>query len=184
MAERIRQFSMDSALSKQIGEKLDDKIRKLEKRLEKEREKLPKRIAELAAEGRELLEKAGELTGDAARVPEKCLDDVGEHLAEAENRLSNVEYALDQLPRIDAEKTWVRTAVERFDGVWETMSPLNRGRLVKLLVKKVVVDEKKGTVTAILTDLDLPDLEASLNDEDPATGCSPCKIAAQMEATP
>ena len=174
---------MDSALAKQIGEKLDDKIRKLEKRLEKEREKLPKRIAELAAEGRELLEKAGELTRDAARVPEKCLDDVGEHLAEAENRLSNVEYALDQLPRIDAEKTWVTTTVERFDSIWETMSPLNRGRLVKLLVKKVVVDEKKGTVTAVLTDLDLPDLEVDLDDDEPTTGPS-CSKNAQIEATP
>lgn len=75
-----------------------------------ERDKLPRRVAELSAEGRELLEKVGELNGDAARVPEKCLDEVGEHLAEAENRLSNVEYALDQLPRIDAEKTWVKTA--------------------------------------------------------------------------
>ncbi len=184
VAERIRQFSMDSALAKQIGEKLDDKIRKLEKRLEKEREKLPKRIAELAAEGRELLEKAGELTGDAARVPEKCLDDVGEHLAEAENRLSNVEYALDQLPRIDAEKTWVTTTVERFDSIWETMSPLNRGRLVKLLVKKVVVDEKKGTVTAILTDLDLPDLEDGFDDDEHPAGPACSKAAAQMEAIP
>jgi hypothetical protein len=37
---------MDSALVKQIGEKLDDKIRKLEKRFEKKKEKLPKQIAE------------------------------------------------------------------------------------------------------------------------------------------
>ena len=77
-----------------------------------------------------------------------------------------------------------RTAVERFDGVWETMSPLNRGRLVKLLVKKVVVDEKKGTVTAILTDLDLPDLEAGLDDDDSAIGASRSKIAAHMESIP
>ncbi len=184
VAERIRQFSMDKALAKQIGEKLDDKIKKLETRLEKERKELPERIAKLAAEGRELLEKASELTGDAARVPEKCLDEVGEHLAEAENRLSNVEYALDQLPRIDAEKTWVTTAVERFDSIWETMSPLNRGRLVKLLVKKVVVDEEKGSVTAILTDLDLPDLEAGLEGDEPTAGPSCSKIAAQMEAAP
>lgn len=136
---------MDSALAKQIGDKLDSWTTRSESSRSgsKKREKLPKRIAELAAEGRELLEKAGELTGDAARVPEKCLDEVGEQLAEAENRFSNVEYALDQLPCIDAEKTWVTTTVERFDSIWETMSPLNRGRLVKLLVKKVVVDEKR-----------------------------------------
>jgi hypothetical protein len=51
-------------------------------------------------------------------------------------------------------------------------------------VKKVVVDEKKGTVTAILTDLDLPDLEVGLDDDDDSATATSSMIAAQMKATP
>jgi hypothetical protein len=89
----------------------------------------------------------------------------------------------DQLPRIDTEKTWVTTTVERFDSICETMSPLNCRRLVQLLVKKVVVDEKKGTVIAILTDLDIPDLKAGFDDDEHPAVPAYSKVAAQMEAT-
>ncbi len=153
VVDRIRNESIGGALSKQIVKSLETSVENKRQELKIERGELPKQIAKLSDEGRRLVDKVASMNGTAAKLMENRINEVGEQLGQAESRLRQVEWSLMELDRAEAEGKWLAESVEKFDTVWETMTPMNRVRLVSILVKSVTMNEKEDTVTAVLTDL-------------------------------
>jgi len=71
-------------------------------------------------------------------------------------------------------------ALKTFDTVWDVMSPANRMRLIEAVVKKVIVNEPKNEVTAMLNDLGPLERHDGPTDEPHAEHLAPAPTA--MEA--
>lgn len=70
------------------------------------------------------------------------LEQESERLAVLEGSLAEVQRTLKALEEQRAEGEWVARALGDFARVWEVLTPPNRGRLLRALVEKVVVDEQ------------------------------------------
>ena len=126
-----------------------------------ERRALPKQIASLSSEGRNLVETLGTAKGTAHRLLEERIEDIGEQLAVHERRLTEVERALGALDQTEIEVSWVAEALAHFDAAWDAMNLENQGRLVRAIVERVELDEGSGKVIAELVDLDVGEDEAT-----------------------
>lgn len=161
VVDRIREAALGGKLAQKVGKSFQAAIDGKRKSLDIERRDLPQEIAKLSDTGRRLVDKVTEMDGVASKLLEDRINQVGSRLGQAESRLMQVERGLAELDRIEAETKWVTQAIEHFDAVWETMTPMNRIRLVGVLVKSVRINEKDDTVTATLTDICLPEIKVN-----------------------
>ncbi len=112
---------------------------------------MPARIAKLSAEGRRIVEKAGEAKGAASALLDQRIEEAGGELGACEARLARVERDLATLDQVEIEGKWVVQALVEFDSVWDVLTIENRARLVRALVRRVEVDETTGEATAVLS---------------------------------
>ena len=153
---------------------------KRQKDLETEHRGLPAEIARLSAEGRNLVEGLGTARGTALRLLNDRIEEVGDQINRCELRLRTVERSLAELAGAEVEAQWVTDTLARFDEVWDVLTVENQARLVEAVVKKVVVDDINGTVSAELADL-TSDNAAMLGDG-PA-GAPPARDVAPQRET-
>jgi hypothetical protein len=88
-------------------------------------------------------------------------DFLAPELNEAEVQLRDVERKLATLDQAEIDGLWVARMLRDFDQVWDVMTVENRGRLVRALVRRVVVDEDAGTCEVELLDVGHAITEAS-----------------------
>jgi site-specific DNA recombinase len=153
VVERIRNASIDGALARQVAESLKARVETKRNQLNDDRAKLPRRIAKLSDEARQLVDKLANTDGATAILVEDRINQVSEALNQAESRLQQVEKAIHELAGVELEGKWLAESTANFNVVWEAMTPMNRVRLITILVKSVVIDEKTDTVTVEMTDL-------------------------------
>ena len=179
VVERIREAAIDVSLTSGITGELKGLFEGRRKRLQTERRDLPAQIASLSAEGRNLVETLGTVNGVARRLLEERIEKLGEQLGRCETRLYAVQRSLDELRRTEIEASWVADALAHFDDVWDVLTVENQARLVGAVVKMVMVDDVKGTVSAELVDLTGGDMAALL--DDPPDAPTPPDVATQRE---
>lgn len=75
-----------------------------------------------------------------------------QRLAAAERQLNDASRAIDRLETTAAEVKHVLGALRDFTVVWEAMTIMNRGRLLRAVIDRVVVDEPSGRVEIHLVD--------------------------------
>ena len=150
---RIREATADGALARDIATRIDAYAERKRGVLLAERRKLPGEIAALAAEARRLLDTLTSVEPAAQRLVEARLEEVGLAVAGAEARLAEVERALLGLDARQTEGRWVQRTLENFGVVWDVMTPRNRLRLVRGIVRRVEVDEPRGAIHVLLHDL-------------------------------
>jgi len=80
----------------------------------------------LSTKGQRLVESASKMTGQARRLLDDKLEEVGEKLGRKEQRLAEVERRLALLQQAEVEVGWVVTCLKHFDKVWETLTAQNR----------------------------------------------------------
>ncbi|WP_124032902.1 hypothetical protein [Olavius algarvensis spirochete endosymbiont] len=78
------------------------------------------------------------------------------------------------------EASWVADALAHFDDVWDVFTVENQARLVGAVVKRVVVDDVAGKVSAELVDL-TEDVEDLLDEAAQAPDVAPGR---EKEARP
>jgi hypothetical protein len=78
------------------------------------------------------------------------MEDVGRELATAQARLGELEGTLAALEEAEVEGQWVADTLVHFDAVWNAMTLVNRGRLVRAVVREVTVDERTGIASVAL----------------------------------
>ena len=153
MADRLGQLAATSGLAEEVEQELLAKIESLRKTLNRQRRVLPPKIKELKTRGRRMAQQCGETEGAAGSLLEDRIADIGRELDQAQRQLAETERQLAELQQSEVDGRWVTSMLGDFDQVWDVMSLVNRGRLVRALVKKVNVDDAVGSVTVELADL-------------------------------
>ncbi|HEY3445056.1 MAG TPA: recombinase zinc beta ribbon domain-containing protein [Myxococcales bacterium] len=150
---QIRKALADGTLAADVASAVNKRIEAIRGPLLKEREQLPGQIAALSAGGKRLVETASKATGAGQRLLDEKLQETGEKLGKLEQRLWDVQRKLVQLDHAKLEVAWVESCLTSFDKVWDTLTPENRGRLVRAVISRVEVDEKANKVEAFVADL-------------------------------
>ena len=177
---RIREAAMAGDLTVGITDELAMKFQERREELQTERTKLPAAIASLSAEGHKLVETLGTANGTAHRLLEERIEELGAQITHRETRLYQVERALNELRKTEVEASWVADALAHFDDVWDVLTVENQARLVGAVVKRVVVDDVAGKVSAELVDL-TEDVEELLDEAAQAPDVAPGR---EKEARP
>jgi prefoldin subunit 5 len=166
VVSRIREAAMAGDLAPDITDELEAKLRDRREELKTERKELPAAIAGLSAEAHRLVETLGTANGTAHRLLEERIEELGAQIALREQRLHQVERALNELRKTEIEVSWVTDALAHFDDVWDVLTVENQARLVAAVVNEVVVDDVAGTVSAELVDLTAGDLVGLVEGEE------------------
>ena len=153
VVERIRKAASDPSLVEDVTAKLQQKVQGRRHELQTERKALPTAIASLSVEANTLVDSLAGTTGTARRLLEERVEALGQELGRHESRLAEVQRALAALKQTEIEGRWVAETLSRFDDVWDALTPENRVRLVRALVRKVTVDEAENEVSVEMVEL-------------------------------
>jgi site-specific DNA recombinase len=143
--EQIRCVGRDPAL---LHETLAQAHRQEDKRmaeLEAERRVLERDLARWHADMQSLSGQVGGANGDRSVISR--LADLQERIDMAERRLSGVREQMQVVRRQGIDEEEARQALAAFDPVWASLTPLEQGRLVGLLVQQVNYDGGTGKVS-------------------------------------
>jgi site-specific DNA recombinase len=136
--EQIRCIGRDSALLQetlmQARQKEDSRMAELEA----ERRVLERDLARWHADMQNLSGQLGSPEGDRSVVAR--LADLQDRVDMAERRLAGVREQVQAIRRQMIDEVEAREALAAFDPVWQTLTPLEQGRLVALLVQQINYD--------------------------------------------
>ena len=76
----------------------------------------------------------------------------------AERQLAAVRREWTDLEGLVAEADWVARTLADFDKVWDVLTPPNRGRLLRALIERILINESAGTAEVHLVDFTTPAL--------------------------
>jgi len=152
VVERIAEAAFDGALAREVEASLTRRLDQRRKELEELRAKLPGPIANHSANASRYVEELTRLEGKARELVEQRLNVETQRLAAAERQLNDASRAIDRLETTAAEVKHVIGALRDFKLVWEAMTIPNRGRLLRAVLDRVVVDETSGDVEIHLVD--------------------------------
>jgi len=149
-AEQIERFVVDRIRS--MGK--DPEL--LSMALDQARQQEQERVSELESENRilerglkrlnnEIRQAATDAAGNGRAAAR--LADLHERLRETERRVTEVRDELARVRRRMVTKDEVDSALDAFQPLWETLSPREQARVLRLLVKRVDYDGQKGTVS-------------------------------------
>ncbi|MDC0714280.1 recombinase family protein [Stigmatella sp. ncwal1] len=143
---RLRDVSVGEGFAAQVHARLAARLEEKHKALRAEHAQLPKDMARRAVESEKWVDSLSKLEGPARRLVEEKLTAAEEEAADMRKRLAEVERALDAMEGERLEAAWVAQALADFDAVWNALTATNRGRLLRALVGRVVVNEVTGRV--------------------------------------
>ena len=151
--DRLREATADGSLAADVAATVRARVAARRNDLVIERRKLPPQIAALSAAVRSAGDSLAAVPGAARRVIESRLQDAGEQLARCEARYGATERELTNLDAIEVESSWIADSLAEFHGIWEVLTPENRGRLLRAVIQRVEVDEPANQVRVFITDL-------------------------------
>ncbi|WP_041791806.1 recombinase family protein [Stigmatella aurantiaca] len=143
---RLREVSVGGGLAGDVHARLTARLEEKHKALLAERAQLPKALARHAAEATKWVDSLSTLEGAAKRLVEEKLTAAEVEATGLKKRLAEVELALDAMKGEQLEAAWVAQALADLDAVWNALTATNRGRLLRALVGRVVVNEATGRV--------------------------------------
>lgn len=173
--ERLREATADGTLAADVTAAVRARVAARRKDLLSERQKLPPQIAALSAKARGRADALAEVTGPARRLMEGRLQEAGELLARCEARLAAAERELANLDAIEVESSWVAGCLAEFQQIWDVLTPENRGRLLRAVIRRVEVDEPANQVKVFLIDLgaEVPEAATMAAPESTHAGATP-----------
>jgi site-specific DNA recombinase len=151
--ERLRDATRDGALAADLTVAVRARVHTRQQDLAAERQRLPSQIETLSTEIRRLVDVLASTPGPARRHVEARLQDLGDQLTRAETRLAAIGRELAELEAVVVEASWVASCLEEFHPIWDVLTPENRGRLLRAVVERVVVDEAANQLHVFLADL-------------------------------
>ncbi|RJS14248.1 recombinase family protein [Corallococcus sp. H22C18031201] len=143
---QLREVSVGEGFAVQVHARLTARLVEKHEALRVERAQLPRDLAKRAGESRKWVDSLSKLDGPARRLVEEKLTAAEEEVAGMRKRLAEVERALDAVKGEEMEAAWVAQSLADFSVVWDALTAVNRGRLLRALVGRVVVNEATGQV--------------------------------------
>ncbi|MBI4952962.1 MAG: recombinase family protein [Myxococcales bacterium] len=153
VVDRLREATVDGTLATEVADGVKVRVAERRKGLVTERQKLPPQIASLAAEASRIIDTMASLTGTARKLVDERLQQVGDQLARCEGQLAAAERELANLDALEVEVAWVARCLTDFGGIWDVLTPENRGRLLRAVIQRVEVNEPANEVSVFLADL-------------------------------
>jgi len=151
--DRILEEASSPGLAREVEVELLARIEGLRKTHQQHIKVLRPRIKGLKVQGRRLAEQSGESEGAARQLIEDRITDIGRELDEAQKQVVDAKRQIAVLDQAEVDGKWVAATLQDFDRIWDVMSLANKGRLVRAIVSKVVVDDARGSVVVELVDL-------------------------------
>jgi site-specific DNA recombinase len=167
VVQRLRESVATPQMAAQVEAELLEQVAKTRGALKRQRRRLRGHLPRKEQEYRKASEEALAAEGKAWTVAKERADFLAAELNEAEAQLRDVERKLATLDQAEIDGLWVASMLSDFNQVWDVMTVENRGRLVRALVRRVVVDDAAGTCEFELLDVahaisEVPPAEASL----------------------
>jgi DNA invertase Pin-like site-specific DNA recombinase len=153
VVERLREAVAAGSLASEVEASVRERLKGRRKDLLTERKKLPGQIAALSVEGKRLLDTMADVDGVARRLADERLQGLGNELGRCEARLATVERELATIEKTELDSSWVAQCLNDFTGIWDVLTPENRGRLLRAVVQRVEIDEPANQVKVFMVDL-------------------------------
>jgi len=142
VVDQVRCIGKDSVLLAETLQRTRTEGRRRIKELEAEKRSLQRQLERHNAALRELV---GRLATNGTATDRMA--DLQERIRSAEQRATQVREELIALGRQLVDEREVARALALFDPVWETLSPREQARVIRLLVQRVDYDGEKETVS-------------------------------------
>jgi site-specific DNA recombinase len=142
VVDQVRCIGKDAGLLAETLEETRTRGQKRIKELEAERRALERDLQRHSTELREL---AGRLASNGTATDRVA--DLQDRIRAAEQRATQVREELIALGRELVDEKEVARVLSLFDPVWETLSPREQVRIIRLLVQRVDYDGERGTVS-------------------------------------
>ncbi len=150
LVEQLRATATGTpGLPEELERRLREKADRERTALEAERAHLPGQIAQLAAERGRSVDALLHAGPRGRAAIEGRLGELACAIETAEARLRFVASALESLREAEVEARWVAKALADFDDLWGVMTPENRGRLLRAVVREVTLQVDGELVAAI-----------------------------------
>jgi DNA invertase Pin-like site-specific DNA recombinase len=147
VVDRIREVIPRQGLAGQVAHEMDCKLLARRGELEKVRRGLPDEIRRGRLEVSSLAEKIAGAEGQVQALLEARLAEANAALGRSEGLLAQVDRDIGLLAQTEVDTKWVARALGNFDKVWDLMTPENKTRLVRALVRSVRVDGASDSVS-------------------------------------
>jgi len=157
VVERIARHTTEGGFVPHVEQLLHARTESRRATAEQLRAELPAKIAAAADQAKRLSEQATRLKGRARELVEAQLVVESDRLLAAEKQLTAVNCDLEELAAERTVADWVIDALRNFARVWDLLTPENKGRLLRILVAQVRVDEDKGVIEVELAGFTSPE---------------------------
>jgi DNA invertase Pin-like site-specific DNA recombinase len=154
VVERLTEATADGTLSTRIEDKLSARVAKERAAFVEVRRALAAQIAEASATTAKLTDEVVRLEGRARELALASLRAEAARLDDTERRFRAAEDDAVDLVRAESKREWFVGALRNFGKVWGEMTHENRGRLLRALVAKILVDEETGICRLELVNFD------------------------------
>lgn len=160
--EHLREALADGALATEVAASVQAQAAVRRRDIASEQQRLPVEIAALSDERKRLSETSEALTGAARRLVDERLAQIGDQIARYEGRLYDAERDLAALDTQEVELGWVARCLIDFDKMWDVLTPENRARLMRTVIRAVEVNEPQNQVRVTMVDLGAELVEARM----------------------
>jgi hypothetical protein len=173
VVQRLRETVATPEMAAQVEAELLAQVERTRTSLSRQRRRLREHLPRKEQEYRRASEETLTAEGKAWAVAKERADFLAAELNEAEAQLRDVERKLAGLDQAEIDGLWVASMLRDFNQVWDVMTIENRGRLVRALVRRVVVDEDAGTCEVELLDVGHAIPEGSVAEASATGGAEP-----------
>jgi site-specific DNA recombinase len=146
VVDRIRCIGKDPKLASEVLEQARAQIKKREDELASEKRLLQNELKRFSAEMVRLTGSLSGSNGNGSRLTER-LAELTERIQTAEERLAAVNEEVATLGEQTIDETDLKTVLSQFDPIWESLTPMERTRVVRLLVARVGYDGEAERVS-------------------------------------
>jgi len=141
--ERVRKAVREGQFEREVFTGVQGRLAEEGKRLGAEAKQIAERLKVLNAEGSKL---AIAFQGPGAQFVEARIADLKGEFAALEVRLAEIVHRKKGLEGKEVELSWIAETLANFDLLWESMTLINRQRLVRSLIRRVEINEPAHSV--------------------------------------
>src|SRR5262249_19252424 len=153
VAEHVARLSADPSLATDAKAALDERLRARRAALETIRSAVRPKLAGASATVARLVVELTRSKGRVREAIDERLQAETESVAALERQLADADRELAAMGEAEATAEWVTQALNDFRSLWDVLTAPNRGRLLRAMIDKIVVDGKSGRIDMHLVDL-------------------------------
>jgi hypothetical protein len=146
VVERVGEWAAQRDLTQECHARLVPLLVQRKELLESQRHHLAARVGETSARCGKLADEWVDAEGAVKGVLGKRVDAATSELEQLKQAAGDVARQLAEVAERQYDLQWVARALSNFRTLWDAMTSINRGRLMRGLLEKIIVHEASGKV--------------------------------------